>query len=196
MNFKIAIPTGRLLNDSWNFLRKIDRSLPEISKISRKLIWEGEIFKIFLVKPFDIPTYVEERITDLGIVGGDVIKEKESNIVTLKKLNFGNCKMVIASHPQWKLEENKVKVSTKYPNIVEKYLKNIWKGFDIEIVKLNGSIELAPLAEISDCIVDLVETGNTLRENNLVIKEILFETSACLIANEVSFVWNLSLIHI
>lgn len=191
MNLRIAIPTGRLLNDSWNFIKNFDEKFPDLSQISRKLIFQGNIFKVFLVKPLDIPTYVEERITDLGIVGGDIIKERESKVVVLKRLNFGYCKMVVASYPHWEIKNNElINVSTKYPNIAEKYLKERWKGVNFKIIKLNGSVELAPSAKISECIVDLVETGNTLKENGLVIKEVLFESSACLIANEVSFIWN------
>lgn len=191
MNLKIAIPTGRLLNESLKFLKNFDKNLPEPFQVSRKLILKGEIFEIFLVKPLDIPTYVEERITDLGIVGKDVLEEKINKVVILKKLDFGNCKMVIASYPEWNLSKDEViYVSTKYPNVTDKYLRELWRGINFKVIKLNGSVELAPFAKISSCIVDLVETGNTLRENGLVIKEILFESFACLIANEVSFVWK------
>lgn len=191
MNLKIAIPTGRLLNESLKFLKNFDKNLPEPFQVSRKLILKGEIFEIFLVKPLDIPTYVEEKITDLGIVGKDVLEEKINKVVILKKLDFGNCKMVIASYPEWNLSKDEViYVSTKYPNVTDKYLRELWRGINFKVIKLNGSVELAPFAKISSCIVDLVETGNTLRENGLVIKEILFESFACLIANEVSFVWK------
>lgn len=193
MNLKIAIPTGRLFDEGLNFLRNFDKSLPESSQVSRKLIFKGDKFDVLLVKPLDIPTYVEERITDLGIVGRDIIEEKMNKVAILKRLNFGKCRMVIASYPHWELSRDEtIYVSTKYPNTAEKYLKEIWKGVNFKIVKLNGSVELAPLVKISSCIVDLVETGNTLRENNLVIKEVLFESSAYLIANEVSFVWKKS----
>ncbi|MCS7202100.1 MAG: ATP phosphoribosyltransferase [Dictyoglomus sp.] len=191
MNLKIAVPTGRLLIESLRFLKNFDKNLPEPSQVFRKLILQGDKFEVFLVKPLDIPTYVEEKITDLGIVGRDIIEEKTNKITILKKLNFGNCKMVIASYPHWELlKDEVVYVSTKYPNIAEKYLKKRWKGINFKVIKLNGSVELAPFAKISSCIIDLVETGNTLKENGLVIKEVLFESYACLIANDVSFVWR------
>ncbi|MCX7942171.1 MAG: ATP phosphoribosyltransferase [Dictyoglomaceae bacterium] len=193
MNLKVAIPTGRLLRESLRFLRNFDMNLPEHSQVSRRLIFKGDNFEVFLVKPLDIPTYVEERITDLGIVGRDIIEEKMNKVAILKKLNFGRCKMVIASYPQWELSKDEtIYVSTKYPNVAEKYLRERWKGINFKIIRLNGSVELAPFAKISSCIIDLVETGNTLRENGLVIKEILFESCAFLIANEVSFVWKSS----
>lgn len=191
MLLKIAIPTGRLFNRSWNLLREIDSSLPELDELSRKLVWRGNVFEIYLVKPWDIPVYVEEKITEIGIVGGDVIRERKSNVVIMGRFRFGYCKMVLASYPEWDIKSKEsVKVASKYPKVSEEYFNNKWKGIDYEIVKLNGSVELAPIANIADCIIDLVETGNTLRENGLEIKDVIFETSAMLIINEVSFAFK------
>jgi ATP phosphoribosyltransferase len=175
-----------MLEQALNFLKILDPSL-ENDYSNRKLRFKGERFEIFLAKPWDLPLYVEERVADLGIVGRDIIIEQERKVVSLIKLPFGYCKMVLAGFPDDKnLEE--VKIASKYVNITSKYLNNRWNK--IKIIKLNGSVELGPILNISDYIVDLVETGRTLKENGLVVKEILFESSACLIANISSYVWK------
>ncbi|HOJ93164.1 MAG TPA: ATP phosphoribosyltransferase [Dictyoglomaceae bacterium] len=184
---KIAIPTGRLQNKSIEFLRKFDSRLPSYEN-ERKLIFRGERFEIFLAKPWDLPLYVEERVADLGIVGRDIILEQEKELVTLKKLPFGYCKMVLAGFPEKDLEKEEVRIATKYPNIAKKFLEDRFNK--VKIFKLNGSVELGPILKISDEIVDLMETGRTLKENGLIVKEVLFDSSACLISNISSFIWS------
>ncbi|ACK42399.1 MULTISPECIES: ATP phosphoribosyltransferase [Dictyoglomus] len=185
---RVAIPTGRMLEQALDFLRNFDDRLLDEEK-GRKLRIHGERFEVFLAKPWDLPLYVEERVVDLGIIGRDVIWEQEKNVVNLISLPFGYCKMVIAGYPYVSLKGNgkEIRIATKYENITKKLLENRWGK--IKIIKLNGSVELGPILNISDLIVDIVETGKTLRDNGLEVKEVLFESSACLISNVVSFAY-------
>ena len=185
---RIAIPTGRMLEQTLDFLRNFDNKLLDEEK-GRKLRIRGERFEVFLAKPWDLLLYVEERVVDLGIIGRDVILEQERNLVNLLSLPFGYCKMVIAGYPHISLEKNgkEIRIATKYENIARKFLEGKWSK--IKVIKLNGSVELGPILNISDFIVDIVETGKTLKENGLEIKEVLFESSACLVSNVASFVY-------
>lgn len=185
---RVALPTGRMLEQAIKFLSKFDQRLL-LGEQGRKLCIQGEKFEVFLAKPWDLPLYVEERVVDLGIIGKDVILEQEKKVVNLISLPFGYCKMVIAGLPKVQIYNgDEVIIATKYVNITRRYCENKWNR--IKIIKLNGSVELGPLLNISHYIVDLVETGKTLKENGLEIKEVIFESSACLISNTASFAYK------
>lgn len=185
---RIALPTGRMLEQAIQFLSKFDRKFLSVEQ-GRRLCIQGDKFEVFLAKPWDLPLYVEEKVVDLGIIGKDIILEQEKKVVNLVSLPFGYCKMVLAGFPQEvtvnNYENGEVVIATKYVNITKKFFENKWNK--LKIIKLNGSVELGPLLKISHYIVDLMETGKTLKENGLEVKEVIFESSACLIANTASF---------
>ncbi len=182
---RFALPKGRLLGESLNLLREVGIFKGKLNN-DRKLLLEGEGFSFLLVKPSDVPLYVEEGVADLGICGLDVIREKEPNTYNLLNLNFGRCKMVVAGRRE-KLKEYREKdvlrVATKYENVAKKF----FKGREVKVLKLSGSVEIAPLVGLADVIVDITQTGRTLRENGLVVFEEIFESHAYLIANRGSF---------
>ncbi|HSQ89680.1 MAG TPA: ATP phosphoribosyltransferase [Romboutsia sp.] len=156
---------------------------------SRKLIFKDEKNKIIYinVKPSDVVTYVEKGVADLGVVGKDTILESEEDVYEILDLGFGKCKFSIAGIKGQSIyrKDEVLKVATKYPEIAKKYFKE--REQKIEIIKLNGSVELAPLVGLSDVIVDLVETGNTLKANGLEIIEDMLDISSRLICNRVSY---------
>ncbi len=179
----IAIPKGRLFKSIKSLLVKIDSKIENFDENSRKLIFETESFRLVLVKPFDVPTYVYYGGADLGICGKDVVLEHDYDIYELLNLGFGKCRISLAQKKE--IEEFKIfpgfKVATKYENITRKYFSTL--GIDVEIIKLYGSVELAPILNLADAIVDLVETGRTLKENGLKEVKVIEHSSACLIAN-------------
>ncbi len=184
----IALSKGRIGDDASNILTKI--GLGDCLELdTRKLIFKDELKKIsyIYVKPADVVTYVEKGITDLGIVGKDSILEFDKDIYEIFDLSFGRCKLSIAgkSGQQVYSKDEILKVATKYPNIAKKYFEK--KNQMIEIIELNGSVELAPLVGLSDVIVDIVETGNTLRANGLEVIEDMYNISARLISNKISY---------
>jgi len=181
----IALPKGRIAEDTMDILGKIFNS--KFSFEGRKLISENEQFKFLNVKNQDVPTYVEYGAADIGIVGLDVIKEKNLDILDLLDLEFGKCRVSIALKSEDSLDWNRpdIKIATKMVNITKQYFAK--KAVGVEIIKLNGSIELAPLVGLADAIVDVVETGTTIRENGLVEAEKIMESSAHLVANKNSF---------
>lgn len=187
----IALPTGRLGNDIYNIFAKLGYLIDEYEKNSRKLVLENKDIglRYFLVKPSDVGIYVENGIADVGVVGKDIILETEPDIYELLDLGLGKCKMIIAAKNNYgENKNNTLKVATKYVNITKKYFE--MENREVDIVKLNGSIELAPVLDMSDVIVDITETGTTLRENDLsVVKEIV-DISAMLIANKSSYKFN------
>lgn len=147
---------------------------------------ENNSFTYVFVKPTDVCTYVEEGICDIGIVGSDIIQEQEKDIYELFDLDIAKCKMITAGKKGYTLQGNStLTVATKYPNIAKKYLKDY--ASKIRIVKLNGSVELGPLIDLSDIIVDITETGKTIEANNLEIYTELFDISSRLIANKRSY---------
>lgn len=184
----IALSKGRIGKQADNLFKKIGLGNC-IDLDSRKLIFKDDINKInyIYVKPSDVLTYVEKGVTDLGIVGKDTILESDTNVYEIFDLGFGKCKFSIAGIKGEKIykKEDVLKVATKYPEIAKKYFKE--RQQKIEIIKLNGSVELAPLVGLSDVIVDLVETGNTLKANGLEIIEDMFNISARVISNRVSY---------
>ncbi len=184
----IAIPKGRLGDQALIELNKI--GLAEyVDESSRKLIFEDEINKInyMFVKPVDVITYVTNGVADIGIIGKDNIIEEQADVYELLDLKFGLCKFAVAGVKgnNRYLSDETIKVATKYPNVATSYFDK--KNQKIEIIKLNGSVELAPLVGLADIIVDIVETGSTLKANGLEVFEDMIDISAKLISNKVSY---------
>ena len=181
----IALPKGRLGETVYDLFERAGFDCPSIREKSRKLIFENEKTGVhfFWVKPSDVPIYVERGAADLGVAGKDIILEYAPDVYELLDLNLGKCRM---AKKDFHDENTKtLRVATKFPNIASTYYEGI--GRDIDIIKLNGSIELAPILGLSDVIVDIVETGTTLRENDLEVKANILPISARLIANKSSF---------
>ena len=192
----IALPKGRLVNKVYTLFEKIDYENKELLEDNRKLVFENKDKNVryLIVKPSDVGIYVEKGVADIGIVGKDILLENNHDVYELLDLKFGKCRVCMASVNGYKEDiERRLRVATKYVNISKNYFNSINR--DVEIIKLNGSIELAPILNLSDVIVDIVETGSTLRENNLtVIKEIIDYISARLIVNKVSYKFKNDLI--
>ncbi len=187
----IALPKGRLGEKVYDMFEKAGFSCPEIKEDTRKLIFEdkGKSIRFFWVKPSDVSIYVERGAADIGVAGKDILLEYEPNVYELLDLNIGKCNMAVAGPVNYIDDKNKtLKVATKFTNIAQSYYAGI--GRKIDIIKLNGSIELAPILGLSDVIVDIVETGKTLKENNLDVKKIILPISARLIANKSSFMFK------
>ncbi|MBQ1598627.1 MAG: ATP phosphoribosyltransferase [Lachnospiraceae bacterium] len=187
----VALGKGRLANKAMELFEQIGMGQPEMKdKSTRKLIFVNEEAKIrfFLAKGPDVPTYVEYGAADIGIVGADTILEEHRNIYEVLDLGFGKCRMCVCG-PESARElltyQKQIRVATKYPNIAKDYFYN-QKHQTVEIIKLNGSIELAPIVGLSEVICDIVETGSTLRENGLVVLEEVCPLSARVVVNQVS----------
>lgn len=185
----IALPKGRLVNKVYTLFEKIGYENKELLEDNRKLVFENKNKNVryLIVKPSDVGIYVEKGAADIGIIGKDILIENSHDIYELLDLKFGKCKISIASINGYKEDiDKRLRVATKYINISKKYFNSINR--DVEIIKLNGSIELAPILDLSDVIIDIVETGSTLKENNLIIiKDIIDYISARLIVNKVSY---------
>ncbi len=187
----IALAKGRLALDTLSLLEHIGITCDEIKdKSSRKLIFVNEELKLkfFLSKANDVPTYVEYGAADIGVVGKDTLLEEGRKMYEVLDLGFGKCRMCVAGPPKAHELLNHgelIRVATKYPNVAKDYFYNK-KHQTVEIIKLNGSIELAPIVGLSEVIVDIVETGSTLRENGLIILEEICNISARMVVNEVS----------
>ncbi len=184
----IALPKGRLGEKSYALFEAAGFECPSIKEDSRKLIFENEKcgVRYFWVKPSDVAIYVERGAADIGVAGKDILLEYEPSVYELLDLNMGICRMAVAGPKDFFDDEQRtLRVATKFTNIASNYFAQ--KGRDIDIIKLNGSIEIAPILNLSDVIVDIVETGTTLRENNLEVKETIVPISARLIANKASF---------
>ncbi len=183
----IALGKGRLAEITLKKLNDIDIKFTEYSSKSRKLIFndENHRMKLVFVKASDVGIYVERGACDLGVVGKDTIMENEPDVYEMMDLKFGRCKFAVAAPIDFNKESyEKIRVATKYPNVAKKHFEK--KGVPIEIIKINGSVELAPLMGLADVIVDIVETGTTLKENGLVVIEEISQVSARLIVNKVS----------
>ncbi|MDA3847205.1 MAG: ATP phosphoribosyltransferase [Vallitaleaceae bacterium] len=185
-----ALAKGRMAKAALKKLEAIGITCDEIYTDTRKLIFVNEELKLkfFLAKASDVPTYVEYGAADIGFVGKDTILEEKRNLYEVVDLGFGKCHMVVAGPPEAKksLEfNNTIRVATKYPRIAKEYFYNK-KNQKVEIIKLNGSIELAPLVGLAEVIVDIVETGATLRDNGLVVLETIVPLSARMVVNRVS----------
>jgi ATP phosphoribosyltransferase len=183
----IAMPKGRIFNEAADLLRRAGFDLPPEFDDSRKLIIdvEEEKFRFILAKPMDVATYVEHGVADLGIAGKDVLLEEERDVYELLDLKISGCYLAVAGLPNTKMNDVAPKIATKYPNIAAAYFRE--QGEQVEIIKLNGSIELAPLIGLSDRIVDIVSTGRTLKENGLVEYETITTVTSRLIVNPVSY---------
>lgn len=184
----IALPKGRLGEDALKLLKEIGYA-KNVDMNSRQLIFEdiNNQMTYMIVKPVDVITYVSQGVADIGIIGKDNILEEEPDVYELLDLGFGRCKFCIAGFPNQILnkQDQILKVATKYPTVTKRYFKS--KNQKIEIIKLNGSVELAPLVGLSDVILDIVETGNTLKANGLVVLEEIDDISAKLIVNRSSY---------
>ncbi|KPU44969.1 ATP phosphoribosyltransferase [Oxobacter pfennigii] len=183
----IALAKGRISDECTEMLESTGLNCSEMKIESRKLIFTDEKNKVkfILVKPADVPTYVEYGSSDIGIVGKDVLLEEARDLYEPLDLGFGICRMAVAGPYNLDFKSKKAyKVATKFPNISARYFSSV--GMDVKIIKLSGSVELAPLIGLSDVIVDLVQTGSTLRENGLEIKEVIADISARVVVNKAS----------
>ena len=183
--FTIALSKGRILSPTLELFKKVGYDVKEMEKESRKLIFkdrENEI-NFIMAKPDDVPIYVENGAADLGVVGKDILIESDSEFYELLDLKIGYCRMVLAQEKD--ARPTGMTVASKYPVITEQFFKE--KGKNANIIKLHGSIELAPLLNLADLIVDLVSTGKTLKENNLEEVETITDITTRLIANQGSY---------
>lgn len=184
----VALPKGRLGEKVYDMFEKAGYECPQIRENSRKLIFENSAagVRYFWVKPSDVPIYVERGAADIGVAGKDIILEYTPEVYELLDLRLGKCNMAVAAPVDFCEDKNRVlRVATKFSNIARSYYASL--GRDIDIIHLNGSIEIAPILGLSDVIVDIVETGTTLKENNLGVREIIMPISARLISNKASF---------
>lgn len=184
----IALPKGRLGEKVYKMLEDAGYACTDIKENDRRLIFESAdgFVRYFWVKPSDVAIYVERGAADIGIAGKDILLEYAPDVYELLDLGIGVCRMAVAAKTDFRDNTEKtLRVATKFPNIASDYYEK--KGRDIDIIKLNGSIELAPILNLSDVIVDIVETGTTLKENDLTPFETVVPISARLIANKASF---------
>lgn len=183
----IAMPKGRIFEEAVELLRQAGYKLPPEFEDSRKLIMDvpEESLRFILAKPMDVATYVEHGVADIGIAGKDVLLEEERDIYELLDLKISHCYLAVAGLPGTKMNDVAPRVATKYPNVAAAFFRE--QGEQVEIIKLNGSIELAPLIGLSDRIVDIVSTGRTLKENGLVEYERIVDVTSRLIVNPVSY---------
>ena len=191
-NLRVAVPKGNIFEDALRALRGAGLPVEVLRENDRKLFYETEGTEFIVSRPSDVPVFVEYGAADVGIVGKDVLEEQEPNVVELRDLGTGGCRMVLAA-PAEKAPEVRqaithaevVHVATKFPHTARRYFEGI--GRQAEIIALHGSIELAPLVGLAECIVDLTATGTTLRENNLVVLDEVSTSTARLIANRSSY---------
>ena len=192
----VALPKGRLGEKVYDMFEKSGYECPSIKEVNRNLIFENEEagVRYFWVKPSDVAIYVERGAADIGVAGKDILLEYAPDVYELLDMNLGKCRMAVAAKKDFRDNtENTLRVATKFPNIAKDYYSK--KGRDIDIIKLNGSIEIAPILNLSDVIVDIVETGKTLLENDLEPKETIVPISARLIANKSSFKFKMEQIE-
>lgn len=187
----VALPKGKLFGLSTELLKKVGWTAEGLHEKSRKLVItnDAEKLKFIITKTADVPTYVEYGAADIGIIGKDVIEESEKDVFELLDLGFGKCHLMMAVDKNKKrpcLEDySHTRVATKFPHIAEKFFAE--RGMQMEYIKLNGSIELGPIIGLSESIVDIVETGLTLKENNLEEIFSIMDATARLISNRVSY---------
>ena len=184
----IALPKGRLGEKVYAMFEAAGFECPSIKETNRKLIFENEAVGVryFWVKPSDVAIYVERGAADIGVAGKDILLEYEPDVYELFDLDIGKCRMAVAAKNDFRDDPQKtLRVATKFANIARNHYTA--QGRDIDIIHLNGSIEIAPILGLSDVIVDIVETGTTLKENNLSVFETIVPISARLIANKASY---------
>lgn len=182
----VALPKGRIAEETLEIFEKIFGKSFVFD--DRKLILEVGEFRFLLVRNQDVPAYVLHQSADIGVVGLDVLEEKDEDLVRLLDLQIGKCKVCVGLRENEELDYNSpdIKIATKMVNITQKYFAQ--KAMAVDVIKLYGSIELAPLVGLSDAIVDIVETGATMKQNGLKVGETIMESSAYLIANKNSFI--------
>ncbi|MEN6595160.1 MAG: ATP phosphoribosyltransferase [Clostridiaceae bacterium] len=184
----VALPKGRLGEQAYSLMARAGYDCPALLEDNRKLTFENEQagVRYFWVKPSDVAIYVERGAADVGIAGKDVLLECAPDLYELLDLGIGKCSMCVAGFSGFRDDHARtLRVATKFPSIARTYFTGL--GREIDVIKLNGSIELAPILGLSDVIVDLVETGKTLAENGLAVLETISPISARLIANKASF---------
>ncbi|MBQ8351637.1 MAG: ATP phosphoribosyltransferase [Clostridia bacterium] len=184
----IALPKGRLGERVYAMFEKAGFACPSIRENNRKLIFENEEcgVRYFWVKPSDVAIYVERGAADIGVAGKDILLEYEPDVYELLDLHTGVCRMAVAAKNDFHDDpRRRLRVATKFARIAEQHYASL--GREIDIIHLNGSIEIAPILGLSDVIVDIVETGTTLRENNLEVVDTIVDISARLIANKANF---------
>lgn len=184
----VALPKGRLGEQVYDAFERAGFPCPSIRENSRKLIFDNPMADVryFWVKPSDVAIYVERGAADIGVAGKDILLEYEPEVYELLDLGLGKCRMAVAAPRGWQDDTQcTLRVATKFTRIAKNYYASL--GRDIDIIHLNGSIELAPIVGLSDVIVDIVETGTTLRENDLEVVETIVSVSARLIANRSGF---------
>ena len=184
----VALPKGRLGEKVYAMFEKAGFPCPSIRETNRKLIFENAEagVRYFWVKPSDVAIYVERGAADIGVAGKDILLEYEPDIYELLDLNIGKCRMAVAAKEGFRDDPRRtLRVATKFARIAAQYYRS--KGRDIDIIHLNGSIEIAPILDLSDVIVDIVETGSTLKENDLAVMETIIPISARLIANKANY---------
>lgn len=189
MGINIALTKGRLEKETVKILEKAGMDCKELKDKGRKLVFNdgNKEVKYFLVKSNDALTYVEHGVADMAVVGKDTILEGSKNYYEIMDLNIGKCKFIVASMPGIDLYngESHVKIASKYPNVAREYFKN--KHMDVEVIKIDGSVELAPILGLCSGIVDIMETGTTLKENGLIVLDEICDLSARIIVNKASF---------
>ena len=192
----IALPKGRLGEKVYSMFEKAGFECPSIKENNRKLIFENpeKNVRYFWVKPSDVAIYVERGAADIGVAGKDILLEYAPEVYELLDLDIGKCRMAIAAKKDFRDDPRKtLRVATKFTNITKEFYAS--KGRDIDIIHLNGSIEIAPILGLSDVIADIVETGTTLKENNLEVIDTIVPISARLIANKAGFKFKNALIE-
>ena len=189
MSISIALTKGRLEKETVKLLDKANYGTEELKVKGRKLVFKDtkKDIKYFLVKAADSITYVEHGVADIGVVGKDTLMESNNNYYEVLDLNIGKCKFIVASLPEKNIfkKVGHIKIGTKYPTVAREYFKK--KNIDVEIIKIEGSVELAPILGLCDAIVDIMETGTTLKENGLVVFDTVCPISARVIVNKASF---------
>ena len=187
----IALPKGRLGDKVYEMFEKAGFECPSIKEPNRRLVFENpeKLVRYFWVKPSDVTVYVERGAADIGVAGKDIILEYEPEVYELLDLKCGKCRMCVAGPKSFSYDDVKtLRVATKFSNIATSFFKET--GRDIDIIHLNGSIEIAPILGLSDVIVDIVETGTTLRENDLDVIEEIVPITARLIANRSAYMFK------
>jgi len=189
---RVAVPKGAIFDDALTALEAAGMPVGVLREDGRKLLYRAEGAEFIVSRPSDVPVFVEHGAADIGIVGKDVLDEQRPNVVELRDLGTGVCQMVLAA-PRNKVEDVRraishaevVRVGTKFPNVARRYFEGM--GRQAEVIELHGSVELAPLVGLAECIVDLTATGTTLRENDLVVMDDISYSTARLIANRGSY---------
>ena len=185
----IALTKGRIEKDAVKIFERAGFGIDELKNKGRKLVFNDtkEEIKYFLVKANDAVTYVEHGVADIAIVGKDTLFEKGENYYEVLDLGIGKCKFIVATLPNVNIFNRigHIKIGSKYPNVSKRYFEG--KGMDVEVIKIEGSVELAPILGISEGIVDIMETGTTLKENGLIVVDEIYDISSRVIVNKSSF---------